>query len=147
MSSTRPSSLFDCVQPGASTCHARTGSTAGGRAADAGSAAVPRGAPTAALRAAHRGSWVRGSEGKTRGTVPILPPACDGCPTSLTEFSSCPRELHSAFVTGELPQALIEDYRRDGAVCVRGAFSDAEVGLVAAGIERNLADPSPRGIV
>jgi ectoine hydroxylase-related dioxygenase (phytanoyl-CoA dioxygenase family) len=46
-----------------------------------------------------------------------------------------------------LPQAVIDDYRRDGAVCVRGAFSAAEVALVAAGIERNLADPSPRGIV
>ena len=41
----------------------------------------------------------------------------------------------------------IADYRRDGAVCVRGAFSAADVALVAAGIERNLADPSPRGLV
>jgi ectoine hydroxylase-related dioxygenase (phytanoyl-CoA dioxygenase family) len=46
-----------------------------------------------------------------------------------------------------LPHELIADYRRDGAVCVRGAFSAEEVGLVSAGIERNLADPSPRGIV
>jgi ectoine hydroxylase-related dioxygenase (phytanoyl-CoA dioxygenase family) len=42
---------------------------------------------------------------------------------------------------------LSEQYMRNGAVCVRGAFSPAEVDLVTAGIERNLADPSPRGIV
>ena len=46
-----------------------------------------------------------------------------------------------------LSEAAIADFRRDGAVCVRGAFSAAEVGLVAAGIERNLQSPSPRGIV
>jgi ectoine hydroxylase-related dioxygenase (phytanoyl-CoA dioxygenase family) len=46
-----------------------------------------------------------------------------------------------------LSPALIADFRRDGAVCVRGAFSSDEIALVAAGIERNLADPSPRGIV
>jgi ectoine hydroxylase-related dioxygenase (phytanoyl-CoA dioxygenase family) len=46
-----------------------------------------------------------------------------------------------------LSPALVADYRRDGAVCVRGAFSADEIGLVAAGIERNLAEPSPRGIV
>jgi ectoine hydroxylase-related dioxygenase (phytanoyl-CoA dioxygenase family) len=46
-----------------------------------------------------------------------------------------------------LSQTVIDGFRRDGAVCVRGAFSAAEVALVAAGIERNLADPSPRGIV
>jgi ectoine hydroxylase-related dioxygenase (phytanoyl-CoA dioxygenase family) len=38
-------------------------------------------------------------------------------------------------------------FRRDGAVCVRGAFSADEVELVASGIERNLASPSPRAIV
>lgn len=46
-----------------------------------------------------------------------------------------------------LPPELIADFRRDGAVCVRGALSADEVALVEAGIERNLADPSPRGIV
>lgn len=46
-----------------------------------------------------------------------------------------------------LAEDLIADFRRDGAVCVRGAFSAGEVALVSAGIERNLADPSPRGIV
>ena len=47
----------------------------------------------------------------------------------------------------DLPPSLIADYRRDGAVCVRGAFSAEEIGLVEAGIERNLTDPSPRGLV
>ncbi len=50
-------------------------------------------------------------------------------------------------MAAQLSQAVIDDFRRDGAVCVRGAFSAGEVALVAAGIERNLADPSPRGIV
>jgi ectoine hydroxylase-related dioxygenase (phytanoyl-CoA dioxygenase family) len=51
------------------------------------------------------------------------------------------------YTRGVLSEAAIADYRRDGAVCVRGAFSAAEVDLVAAGIERNLQSPSPRGIV
>jgi len=38
-------------------------------------------------------------------------------------------------------------FRRDGAVCVRRAFSPDEIALVARGIERNLAAPSPRAIV
>jgi len=33
-------------------------------------------------------------------------------------------------------------YQRDGAVCLRGIFKDW-VGVIAAGIERNLADPGP----
>lgn len=36
------------------------------------------------------------------------------------------------------------DYERDGAVCVRAAFSDDEVALAAAAIDANLADLSPR---
>jgi ectoine hydroxylase-related dioxygenase (phytanoyl-CoA dioxygenase family) len=42
---------------------------------------------------------------------------------------------------------LVEAFRRDGAVCVRAAFSADEVSLVERGIERNLAAPSPRAIV
>src|SRR6476660_9448695 len=41
----------------------------------------------------------------------------------------------------------IEAFRRAGAVCVRGAFTADEVALVERGIERNLADPSPRALV
>ena len=36
------------------------------------------------------------------------------------------------------------DYRRDGAVCVRGAFSEEFVDLARTAIEENLADLSPR---
>src|SRR6185312_4274722 len=147
MSSTRPISLFASVHPGASTCHDRTGRKAGFLAAEAGWAAVTRDAATAAVRAAHRMSGVRDGEGKTPGTVQILAVGCCRSPTSLTEFSSRPRDLNSAIMTSPLPQALVDDYRRDGAVCVRGAFSPEEIELVAEGIERNLADPSPRGIV
>jgi len=42
---------------------------------------------------------------------------------------------------------LAGDFRRDGAVCVRGAFSPEEVALVERGIERNLAEPSERALV
>jgi len=46
-----------------------------------------------------------------------------------------------------LAPAQIELFRRDGAVCVRGAFSADQVALVEQGIERNLADPSQRALV
>src|SRR5919204_3418670 len=42
---------------------------------------------------------------------------------------------------------LVEAFRRDGAVCVRAAFSPAEVELVERGIDRNLGDPSERALV
>ena len=41
----------------------------------------------------------------------------------------------------------VEAFRRDGAVCIRGAFTPEEVALVERGIERNLAEPSPRALV
>ena len=50
-------------------------------------------------------------------------------------------------VDGARSLSLADDFRRDGAVCVRGAFSAEEVALVERGIERNLAAPSPRAIV
>ena len=42
---------------------------------------------------------------------------------------------------------LVEAFQRDGAVCVRSAFSDEEVALVAHGIDRNLAEPSELALV
>ncbi len=42
---------------------------------------------------------------------------------------------------------IVEAFQRDGAVCIRGAFSDDEVALVARGIERNLAEPSELALV
>jgi ectoine hydroxylase-related dioxygenase (phytanoyl-CoA dioxygenase family) len=44
-------------------------------------------------------------------------------------------------------QALTDQFRRDGAVCVRGAFSPEEVALVERGIERNLDEPSEMALV
>jgi len=41
--------------------------------------------------------------------------------------------------------ALVEAFQRDGAVCIRGAFSEAEIALAEAAIDQNLEDPSPRG--
>jgi ectoine hydroxylase-related dioxygenase (phytanoyl-CoA dioxygenase family) len=40
-----------------------------------------------------------------------------------------------------------EDFQRDGAVVVRGAFSAGDVSLLERGIERNLAEPSERALV
>jgi ectoine hydroxylase-related dioxygenase (phytanoyl-CoA dioxygenase family) len=62
----------------------------------------------------------------------------------------CPRDLkrvRSRVVSVLSDRALVEDFARDGAVCVRGAFSPDEVALVERGIERNLAEPSQRAIV
>jgi ectoine hydroxylase-related dioxygenase (phytanoyl-CoA dioxygenase family) len=39
---------------------------------------------------------------------------------------------------------LVDAFRRDGAAPIRGLFSSAEVALLRAGIERNIAAPSPR---
>jgi ectoine hydroxylase-related dioxygenase (phytanoyl-CoA dioxygenase family) len=41
----------------------------------------------------------------------------------------------------------VEAFRRDGAVCLRGALSPAELELLSAGIEANLRQPSPRAKV
>ena len=38
-------------------------------------------------------------------------------------------------------------YQRDGAVCIRNLFTPEEVELLKSGIEANLAQPSPRGMV
>jgi ectoine hydroxylase-related dioxygenase (phytanoyl-CoA dioxygenase family) len=45
-----------------------------------------------------------------------------------------------------MPQ-LLEDFRRDGAVCVRQLLSADEVALLREGIDANLAAPSPRAKV
>ncbi|HEX4243857.1 MAG TPA: hypothetical protein VHZ53_20750, partial [Steroidobacteraceae bacterium] len=39
------------------------------------------------------------------------------------------------------PEA-VQAFRRDGAVCLRGLFSASELEAVAAGIERNIREPS-----
>ena len=41
----------------------------------------------------------------------------------------------------------VADYQRDGAVCIRNLFTPEEVALLRDGIEANLAQPSPRGMV
>jgi len=43
--------------------------------------------------------------------------------------------------------ALVEAFRRDGAVCLRGAFSAEDIGLVEAAIEQNRTAPSQRALV
>ena len=41
----------------------------------------------------------------------------------------------------------VERFQRDGAVCIRGLFSPAEMTVLRAGIDENLAHPSPRARV
>ncbi len=43
--------------------------------------------------------------------------------------------------------ATAQAYARDGAVCLRGLLTPAELSLLRAGIDANLAAPSPRAIV
>jgi ectoine hydroxylase-related dioxygenase (phytanoyl-CoA dioxygenase family) len=43
-----------------------------------------------------------------------------------------------------MQQRDIDAFQRDGAVCVRRLFTPAEIDLLRAGIETNLAQPSPR---
>ncbi|MDJ0936979.1 MAG: phytanoyl-CoA dioxygenase family protein [Kiloniellales bacterium] len=40
-------------------------------------------------------------------------------------------------------EALLADYRRDGAVVLRGVFDEAWLAKLAQGVERNLAEPGP----
>jgi len=56
-----------------------------------------------------------------------------------------PQPEYDAAVT--VAQDLAEAFRRDGAVCVRGAFTADEIALAERGIERNLAEPSGRALV
>ena len=41
----------------------------------------------------------------------------------------------------------VEAFRRDGAICLRGVLSAEELALLTAGIDENLAHPSPRAKV
>jgi len=47
-------------------------------------------------------------------------------------------------VRERITSELVEDFRRDGAVCVRQLLSPGEVALLREGIDANLAAPSPR---
>jgi ectoine hydroxylase-related dioxygenase (phytanoyl-CoA dioxygenase family) len=50
-------------------------------------------------------------------------------------------------VATRIDQALVTAYQRDGAVVLRAALSPAEIALLSAGIEANLASLGPRAIV
>ena len=55
-------------------------------------------------------------------------------------------------MTGVTIDSIVDDeqvaaFRRDGAVCLRGLLSAGEVALLREGIDRNLAQPSPRAKV
>ena len=43
----------------------------------------------------------------------------------------------------DIPVSLVDVYRRDGAVCVRGAFDDACIDLLRGGVDRDIAAPGP----
>lgn len=44
-------------------------------------------------------------------------------------------------------EEMVEQFRRDGAIIVRGLFTPEEVKLIEIGIEKILADPSPMFLV
>ncbi len=46
-----------------------------------------------------------------------------------------------------IDQQTVDEFRRDGAVVMRGLFTPEEVAMIERGIERNLAEPSPLFIV
>ena len=48
---------------------------------------------------------------------------------------------------GPVTPELVEAFGRDGAVCVRDAFSAGELSLLEQGIEQNLSSPSSRALV
>ncbi|CAD6547400.1 phytanoyl-CoA dioxygenase family protein [Paraburkholderia metrosideri] len=56
-------------------------------------------------------------------------------------------ESLSERVARSITPQLIEDFRRDGAVCVRQIFTVDEIEGLRAGIDRNIAEPSPRAKV
>ena len=49
----------------------------------------------------------------------------------------------SADALATITEDGVETYQRDGAVCLRGVFDPVWVDRVAAGVEKNLAEPSP----
>jgi ectoine hydroxylase-related dioxygenase (phytanoyl-CoA dioxygenase family) len=52
-----------------------------------------------------------------------------------------------AVVMASVDDALVQRYRRDGAVCVRGVFDDHQIGIIRDVVEAMLADPGPNGRV
>lgn len=57
------------------------------------------------------------------------------------------RHTLAARAAAVVTPALVADFQRDGAVCLRGLLSPAEVAVLQRGIDSNLAAPSPRAIV
>jgi ectoine hydroxylase-related dioxygenase (phytanoyl-CoA dioxygenase family) len=53
----------------------------------------------------------------------------------------------SARIAQAVTPELIDEFRRNGAVCIRNVFTDNEVALLREGIEHNLGAPSPRAKV
>ena len=53
----------------------------------------------------------------------------------------------NALVAQMVRAGLTDEFRRNGAVCVRGVFTKEEVALLREGIKQNLAQPSPRAKV
>ncbi len=54
------------------------------------------------------------------------------------------RQAASARVRERLDAGIVNAYQRDGAVCIRGLLTPDEVAILRAGIDLNLAAPSPR---
>ncbi len=46
-----------------------------------------------------------------------------------------------------IPDSVVEEFERDGAVCLRGLFDTSWLETLAAGVEKNFADPGPDSTV
>ncbi len=67
--------------------------------------------------------------------------------TALAKRTLALRQAASARVLERVDAQTIEAYQTDGAVCIRGLLSAAEVEILREGIDANLAAPSPRAKV
>lgn len=56
-------------------------------------------------------------------------------------------ELLAGRAADAIPDDLVEAFAGDGAVCVRGLFSGAEIALLEQGIEENLTRPSANALI
>jgi ectoine hydroxylase-related dioxygenase (phytanoyl-CoA dioxygenase family) len=67
----------------------------------------------------------------------------------VTKDSATPAEraAHRVHALAVASPDIVAAYQRDGAVCLRGLLTPAEVQRLARGIDANLAAPSPRAIV
>jgi ectoine hydroxylase-related dioxygenase (phytanoyl-CoA dioxygenase family) len=89
----------------------------------------------------------RFAKSDTCEAILIIPTASGTLTTKKREAMTDPRETLEARARRAVSDELAEAFRRDGAVCVRNVFTPDELDALRAGIDDNLAKPSPRAKV